>query len=138
MSEILIAGADFSGAKTVPNETWLAVGNLTNLGLDIVCLEQCGSHKLAQALNNTVNLVAVGLDFPFSLPVEFLNFLTEKIRRADFQSWQEIAETLAFMTFEQFLELATEFKVEPKRLADKSLNRRASARFIAAILRWCK
>jgi hypothetical protein len=123
MAETFVAGADFSGAKNVPNDTWLAVGNLTNLGLEIISLTNCGAHKLALELKSIHNLVAAGLDFPFSLPYEFLNFLSEKISRGNFQSWQEVAEVLAFMPFDKFLELVTEFKEEPKRIADKATNR---------------
>jgi predicted nuclease with RNAse H fold len=123
MSQSIIAGADFSGAKTTPNETWLAIGVYTNLGLEITSLARCGSHKLAAELNATKELSAVGLDFPFSLPSDFLTFLAEKLAVDRFQSWQEAAEKIAFIPLEQFLELVTEFKVEPKRLADKAVNR---------------
>jgi hypothetical protein len=123
MAETFIAGADFSGAKNVPNDTWLAIGNLTNLGMEIISLTNCGGHKLGQELKAIHNLVAAGLDFPFSLPSDFLNFLSEKISRSAYQSWQEVAETLAFMPFDNFLELVTEFKEEPKRIADKATNR---------------
>lgn len=119
----LIAGADFSGAKTIPNETWLAVGSLDHLGLEITSLAKCGSHRLALELNSVKQLKAVGLDFPFSLPAPFLDFLAEKMEVESFQSWQSIVEKIAFTPFERFLELVTEFKAEPKRLADKATNR---------------
>ena len=125
MAEIFVAGADFSGAKTIPNDTWLAVGHLTSVGLEITSLSHCGAHKLALELNATRGLVAVGLDFPFSLPHEFLTYMTEQIRRDPFEDWQEIAETLAFMSFDQFLKLAQDFKVEPKRTADKAVTKPA-------------
>lgn len=125
MSEIFVAGADFSGAKTVLNDTWLAVGHLTSAGLEITRLEHVGAHKLAQELNNTKFLVGVGLDFPFSLPIAFLNYMAEQIRRDPYEEWQELAETLAFMTFDQFLKLAQDFKIEPKRTADKSVTKPA-------------
>ncbi|HEY9685126.1 MAG TPA: DUF429 domain-containing protein [Oculatellaceae cyanobacterium] len=125
MQETIIAGADYSGAKTVPNETWLAVGTLSPLGLEITSLKQCGSHKLALELNSIKELSAVGLDFPFSLPAEFLEYLAKKLECESFQSWQSIVEKIAFVPFERFLELVTEFRLEPKRLADKALNRSA-------------
>jgi predicted nuclease with RNAse H fold len=123
MTPTLIAGADYSGAKTVPNETWLAIGTLTNVGLEISQLSRCGSHKLAIELNAVKQLKAVGLDFPFSLPADFIKFLAEKLEQPVFETWQQLVEKLAFLPFEKFLELVTEFKVEPKRLADKALNR---------------
>jgi predicted nuclease with RNAse H fold len=125
MQESIIAGADYSGAKTVPNETWLAIGTLSPLGLEITSLKQCGSHKLAMELNSAKELTAVGLDFPFSLPAEFLEHLAKRLQYDSFQSWQSIVEKIAIMPFEQFLELITEFRLEPKRLADKALNRSA-------------
>ncbi len=125
MTDTVIAGADYSGAKTVPNETWLAIGTLSSLGLQITSLSRCGSHKLAIELNAAKELSAVGLDFPFSLPTEFLEFLAGKLATDSFQSWQSVVEKLAFLPFEQFIELIIEFKEEPKRLADKALNRAA-------------
>lgn len=100
MQETIIAGADYSGAKTVPNETWLAVGTLSPLGLEITSLKQCGSHKLALELNSIKELSAVGLDFPFSLPAEFLEYLAKKLECESFQSWQSIVEKIAFVPFE--------------------------------------
>lgn len=101
--EVICAGVDFSGAKNLPNNTWLALGSLSNLGLEIVSLNNCGGHQLAKQLNQTANLKAVGLDFPFSLPTMFLEFLGDKRERKAFQSWQEVAEHLAFATFDDFL-----------------------------------
>lgn len=127
MVEKLIAGADFSGAKEIPNDTWLAVGNLAGLGLEITTLKKVGSHRLAPELLALPGLSAVGLDFPFSLPTEFLSFVAEKNGVSEFQSWQQIAELLVFSTFETFLELVTEFKKEPKRLADKAVHKTAQS-----------
>jgi hypothetical protein len=123
MTPTLVAGADYSGAKTVPNETWLALGTLSNDILEISQLSRCGSHKLAMELNAVKQLKAVGLDFPFSLPVPFIQFLADKLEQPTFENWQQLVEKLAFLPFEKFLELVTEFKVEPKRLADTSINR---------------
>lgn len=121
--EIHCAGVDFSGAKNVPNNTWLAVGSLTNLGLEMVSLVHCGSHMLAKQLNEVPNLVVAGLDFPFSLPAQFLEYLKEKRGGKEFQSWQEVAEYLAFLPFEEFQKDAVEFGSEPKRVTDSSTNR---------------
>lgn len=118
MSDRIVAGVDFSGAKDVPNNTWLALGRLGNLGLEIVDLNRVGSHALAAELNRNRGLQALGIDCPFSLPVAFLNYLAIEQQKKSFQSWQEIAETLVFMTFDDFLACVKEYKKEPKRFTD--------------------
>lgn len=117
--ETLIAGVDFSGAKDVPNQTWLAVGRLDGMGLEVVELRQTGSHRLAAELAASAQLKAVGLDVPFSLPADFLRFCAEKAAREPFQSWQEVVEHLVFVTFDDFVALAGEFGKESKRLTDQ-------------------
>lgn len=121
MSEKLLAGVDFSGAKTDPNPTWLAVGRLGNLGLEVMDLKQVGSSALAAQLMKHDNLDAVGIDCPFSLPSDFLSYLAAKKLRPDYQSWQEVAEELVFMSFDDFVEAAKAFKKEPKRFTDSAV-----------------
>jgi hypothetical protein len=123
MSAVVCAGVDFSGAKDTPNNTWLALGSLTSLGLEIDSLNNCGGHLLAKRLNEAAPLAAVGLDFPFSLPAPFLDHLKKKREGRAFQSWQEVAECLAFLTFEEFLAEVAEFTIEPKRATDGSVHR---------------
>jgi predicted nuclease with RNAse H fold len=118
MVESVIAGADFSGSRETPNQTWLAVGKLDSMGVEIVDLRQTGSHRLAAELAGISGLKAVGLDFPFSLPAEFLRFCAEKQGLTPFQSWQELVEHLVFVAFDDFLALVKEFGREPKRLTD--------------------
>ena len=113
-----IAGVDFSGARDVPNQTWLAVGRLDSIGLEIIELRQTGSHKLPGELAALPQLKAIGLDFPFSLPADFLRFCAERSAHAPFQSWQEVVEHLVFVTFDDFLALVKEFEKESKRLTD--------------------
>lgn len=115
----LIAGVDFSGSKDVPNQTWLALGRLGGMGLELVELRQTGSHKLAAELSAAAELKAVGLDVPFSLPADFLRFCAEKAGREPFQSWQEVVEHLVFVTFDDFLTLVKDFGRESKRLTDQ-------------------
>lgn len=118
-SERIIAGADCSGSKEVPNETWIAVGTLTGAGLEITQVSKIGMHTLGTELSKIQNLTAAGLDFPFSLPREFLDFLSEKAERSSFQEWQEVVEHLIFMPLEVFQEHIQRFKKEPKRYTDK-------------------
>jgi hypothetical protein len=114
-----VGGVDFSGAKEAPNETWLAIGNLSSMGVEIVDLQRIGSHKLLNQLAAGPPLIALGLDFPFSLPIDFAQFIAEKQSLPSFQSWQELAECLAFISFEQFISLVDQFGKETKRHTDK-------------------
>jgi len=118
MVEKLVAGVDFSGAKTVPNETWLACGRVGNLGLDITEVIKVGSHALAKEVAARGGLASVGVDCPFSVPVEFISFLAQKKVRKDYENWQELAQEIAFMSQDEFINTIKEFKKEPKRLTD--------------------
>jgi hypothetical protein len=124
----LIAGLDFSGAKQVPNDTWIASGELGNLGLQVHEIRKIGAHMVSQELSKAETpFNAAGIDVPFSLPTEFLAFMSEKCGKGEYQSWQEVAEELVFMDFERFQELAIEFKKEPKRICDKAVSRTAQS-----------
>jgi hypothetical protein len=118
MTEQLVGGVDFSGSKEIPNDTWLAIGRLDGLGLEITGLKKVGSHKLAAEIAALPKLKAVGLDFPFSLPADFVRFCAEKKGAKDFQSWQEVVEFLIFTSFEDFAALIKEFSKDSKRLTD--------------------
>lgn len=118
-SERKVAGADCSGSKEIPNETWLATGVLSGNKIEINQIQKTGMHSLGKELNGMTDLSAVGLDFPFSLPSEFMNFLATELQVSEFQSWQALAEQIVFMPFEKFQELAKTFKKEPKRVTDK-------------------
>src|SRR5271163_3081091 len=128
MSDQLLAGIDFSGAKQVPNDTWIASGTLGNLGLEVHEIRKVGVHMLSQELTPAKSPYnVVGIDVPFSLPAEFLLFMSQKLEKSEYQSWQEVAEELVFMSFEKFLELAVEFKKEPKRICDGEVSRTAQS-----------
>jgi hypothetical protein len=114
----LVGGVDYSGAKDVPNETWLALGRLGGLGLEIYSLQKIGSHKLTTEIQS-LHLSALGLDFPFSLPADFVDFIAAKQVHAPFQTWQELVEALVFTSFDDFVALAKDFKKESKRLTDQ-------------------
>ena len=119
-SERKVAGADCSGSKDVPNDTWLAIATLTGANrLEVSQVNKVGMHALGKELSAISDLAVVGLDCPFSLPMEFLEYLAHHLTVAEFQSWQEIAEKIVFMDFEQFSDLVKAFKREPKRLTDK-------------------
>jgi hypothetical protein len=118
-SERKVAGADCSGSKEIPNETWLALGTLSGNKLEVSSIQKTGMQALGKELNGVADLYAVGLDCPFSLPAEFMSFLARELEQPEFQSWQTLAEQIVFMPFEKFQELAKSFKKEAKRLTDK-------------------
>jgi len=127
MAERVIAGVDFSGAREVPNQTWLSLGRLDGLGLQIVDLRRVGSHALAGELISTGTLAAAGLDFPFSLPADFIRFLEEKAGRKPAQSWQEVVEQLILGGFEDFVTQVELFGKDSKRLTDAFYRRLAQS-----------
>lgn len=119
---MLIGGVDFSGAKTVPNDTWLVTGYLESDGLHIKSVKNTGSHALAKELDHLKELSCLAMDFPFSLPVEFMKFLARKLEKEEFQEWQQAAEPLVFMSFEQFKQYVDEYEIVALRYTDsKSL-----------------
>jgi predicted nuclease with RNAse H fold len=122
MTDLVVAGVDFSGAKTQPNETWLTLAKAGPLGVEVVDVRKVGSHALPQALKEQPVLKALGIDCPFSLPVEFIDFLAAKRVRAPYQSWQEVVQDLVFIPLEEFTQIAKEFKKEPKRFTDETCN----------------
>ena len=120
MADQIVAGADFSGAKTQPNETWLTIAKAGGLGVEVLDIRRVGSHTLAAAVQENASIKALGIDCPFSVPAEFASFLAAKRLRPDYQSWQELAQDVVFMTIDEFVQTAKEFKKEPKRYTDKT------------------
>jgi hypothetical protein len=118
MTEKLIFGVDFSGASTVPNNTYLATGRLGGTGLEIVDVRKVGSLALKDELVKHKGS-AVGIDSPFSLPAEFLGYMARSQQSAPYQSFQEMAGALFQLGQAEFIELVKEFKREPKRVTDK-------------------
>jgi hypothetical protein len=118
MTDKLVGGVDFSGAKTVPNDTWFALAKVTGLGVEIVDITKVGSHALAKEVASKARIAALGIDCPFSLPIDFMQFLAAKQPRKEYSSWQEMAQDVAFMSMDDFIALVKEFKKEPKRLTD--------------------
>ncbi|MCA9803469.1 MAG: DUF429 domain-containing protein [Cyanobacteria bacterium HKST-UBA02] len=124
---VLVAGADFSGAAKIPNDTWLVTGTLGSLGLEINSVKNPGSHALTSELKALPELKCAALDFPFSLPTEFLRFTERKLDIPEYQQWQQVAEQLVFMSWEQFEALVLEYDIEPKRFTDKKTARAAQS-----------
>jgi hypothetical protein len=118
MDDKLIAGVDFSGAAKTPNDTWLCWGRLSGWQFEILGVKQVGAHALSVELLR-MHPSCVGIDCPFSLPQEFADHLAAKSLRTNFQSWQELAEHLVFLAYDDFAQAAVDFKKEPKRITDK-------------------
>jgi Protein of unknown function (DUF429) len=115
----IIAGVDFSGARAQPNDTWVTVAKVGALGVEVLDVRKIGAHILAKTLSENAQLKAIGVNCPFSLPVDFIQYLAAKRTRPDYQSWQELVQDLVFMNFEEFMQIAKEFKKEPKRFTDE-------------------
>ncbi len=118
MTETIIAGVDFSGSKTTQHETWLVIGKLGSLGLEIIDAKKMGAHALGQELAQHKALSTIGIDCPFSLPADFLQYLAKRKSKKDYQNWQNIVEELIFITYEEFVEIVKEYGKEPKRVTD--------------------
>jgi hypothetical protein len=118
VSDKVVAGADVSGSKDNPNETWLVVGRISNLGLEIIDVKKTGSHVLAKDLAVHKTLSALGVDCPFSLPAAFLEFLACEKTKKTYDSWQQVVEELVFLPFDEFTSLAKKFGKEAKRITD--------------------
>jgi hypothetical protein len=123
---MLVGGVDFSGAKSTPNDTWLVTGHLGSLGLEVASVKNPGSLALAAELDSLSEMRACGLDFPFSLPIDFMRYLARKLECDEFQEWQELALKLVFMTYEDFAAIANEFEAT-KRFTDKNAGRQAKS-----------
>lgn len=124
---MLVGGVDFSGAKTVPNDTWLVTGILEARDLHINSVKNTGSHGLAKELDGLKELSCLAMDFPFALPVEFLKFLARKLEKDEFQEWQDAAEPLMFMDFEQFKQHVDEYGIAAMRHTDSNALRVAKS-----------
>lgn len=124
---MLVGGVDFSGAKTIPNDTWLVTAEITDDGMSVKSVKNTGSHGLAKELEGLKDLSCVAMDFPFSVPLAFLKFLAKKLEKDEFQDWQGVAESLVFMGFEQFKQYVDEYEIEGLRYTDSKTLRVAKS-----------
>lgn len=121
------AGADYSGDMRDPRDkTWLAVvESVDGASLRVVRLEATGRHGLERMLRDPDTILrsveAIGLDFPFALPIPF----AETILGGPFpeDGWWGLARRFEKMTRPHYLVAIQEFVeregVEPKRLTDE-------------------
>lgn len=71
ISKTPIYGVDFSGAKTDKN-TWIASGSLSCQNINLDSVNPITRRDLVILLQNVPKNSIVALDFPFSLPIDFL------------------------------------------------------------------
>ena len=121
----LFAGADFSGDMRDPRRgTWLAVVAMADDALRVIRLEATGRSGLQALLRNPphdlMRAEALGLGFPFGLPVPF----AESLMGGPFpeEGWWALAKRLEKLTWPDYLVALQEFrddKGELLRLADE-------------------
>lgn len=120
-------GVDYSGDMRDPRErTWLAIVEASeDASLRVVRLEATGRHRLEGMLRDPDTLLrsveAIGLDFPFALPIPF----AEAILGGSFpeDGWWGLARRFEKMARPHYLVAIQEFVEsgggEPKRLTDE-------------------
>jgi hypothetical protein len=121
----LFAGADYSGDMRDPRSaTWLAVLAQQGDRLEVVRLDATGRSglqgKLRDGDTEFLHVEAVGLDFPFGLPVPFAEALLGGPLPED--GWWALARRVERMTRPEFLVAIQEFRDahgEAKRLTDE-------------------
>jgi hypothetical protein len=123
--ERMFAGADYSGDMRDPREsTWLALLGLEGDRLRVLRLEATGRAGLEAVLRNPdpdlMNAEAIGLGFPFGLPLPF----AETLLGGSFpeEGWWALARRLEQVTWPNYLTALHEFRDshgEVKRFADE-------------------
>jgi hypothetical protein len=122
----LFAGVDYSGNMRDPRQsTWLAVVALRSEKLRVLRLEPTGRSGLQSVLRNPdkdmLRTEAIGLGFPFGLPLPF----AESLLGGSFpdEGWWALARRLESLTWPDYLSKLQEFRDahgEIRRLADES------------------
>jgi hypothetical protein len=121
----LFAGVGYSGDMRDPREaTWLAVLLLRDERLNVIRIEATGRHGLQSYLRDPdrslMDVEAIGLDFPFGLPISF----AETILGGNFpgEGWWSLAKKLEKLSLPDYLVALQDFRDasgELKRLADE-------------------
>ena len=121
----MFAGVDYSGDMRDPRDrTWLAIVELRGERLRVSRLEPTGRHGLQGFLRDPHRLLmhveAIGLDFPFGLPIPFAeSLLGEPVPE---EGWWALARRLEKMSRPEYLVAVQEFRDahgEIKRLTDE-------------------
>ena len=102
----LFAGVDFSGDMRDPRDaTWLSIVELRDERLRVHRLDATGRHGLQNYLRDPdstmMSVEAIGLDFPFGLPIDF----AQKLMGDDFpeEGWWALAKAFERMSRPQYL-----------------------------------
>jgi hypothetical protein len=111
----LFAGVDFSGDMRDPRDaTWLSIVELRDDRLRVHRLDATGRHGLQTYLRDPdstmANVEAIGLDFPFGLPIDF----ARKLMGGDFpeEGWWALAKRLEKLSRPDYLTAVQEFRDE--------------------------
>jgi hypothetical protein len=123
----LFAGVDYSGDMRDPRErTWLATVALQDERLRVIRLEATGRSGLESYLRDPdrtlMNVEAIGLTFPFGLPLPF----AKSLLGGEFpeEGWWALAKRLERFTRPEYLVRIQEYREaegEPKRLTDEKV-----------------
>ena len=114
-----IIGIDFSGARGDRN-TWVASGHLTARGaLQLDGAQMTPRQVVTELLSSVPSPVVAGIDFPFSLPRPFAEFLTTDTLTTMPDVWRALSE----LTLSDFIAARDAFVHrfgEPKRAGDEA------------------
>ncbi|HXV76770.1 MAG TPA: DUF429 domain-containing protein [Candidatus Polarisedimenticolaceae bacterium] len=109
----LFAGVDYSGDMRDPREaTWLAIVELCGDRLNVVRLDATGRHGLEGYLREPdatlMNVEAIGLDFPFSVPLGF----AERLLGGAFpdEGWWALARKMETLSRPEYLVALQEYR----------------------------
>jgi len=124
----LFAGVDYSGDMRDPRDrTWLATVALQDDRLHVIRLEATGRAGLERYLRDPdrtlMNVEAIGMTFPFGLPLPF----AESLLGGKFpeEGWWALAKKLERLTRPEYLIRIQEYREaqgEPKRLTDEKVD----------------
>jgi len=111
----LFAGADFSGDMRDPRDaTWLSIVELRDERLRVHRLDATGRHGLQNCLRDPdstmMSVEAIGLDFPFGLPIDF----AQNLMGNDFpeEGWWALAKRMESLSRPDYLIAVQEFRDE--------------------------
>jgi hypothetical protein len=109
----LFAGVNYGGDMRDPREaTWLAILELRDDRLHVVRLDATGRHGVERCLRDPdtvlMHVEAIGLDFPFSVPVEFAERLLGGAFPAE--GWWALARKMGRLSRPDYLIAVQEFR----------------------------
>lgn len=124
---LAMAGVSFSGVKEETNEAWLCHGAIEGEVFQVKHNHKLALPAISAELSKIENLTNLALACPFSLPLDFLQFLGVKDEGFKYDQWQQIAEKLVFTAQEDYHQLIEAYHKDAKRLTDKQVNPQAAS-----------